>query len=37
MIDLLVNLLGLGLIAFIVWWFWLWPRRRPPNDGGDGV
>lgn len=23
MIDLLVNLAGLGAIAFIVWWFWL--------------
>lgn len=26
MIDALVNLAGLGAIAFIVWWFW---RARP--------
>jgi len=25
----LVNLLGLALIAFIIWWFWLW---RPESE-----
>ncbi|QIL90260.1 cupredoxin domain-containing protein [Microbulbifer sp. SH-1] len=31
MLDILVNLLGLGLIAGIVWWFWLAPKRHQPK------
>ena len=26
--TLLVNLLGIGLIAFIIWWFWLSKSRN---------
>lgn len=25
--TIIVNLAGLGLIAAIVWWFWLTPRQ----------
>lgn len=25
--SLLINLLGLGLMVLIVWWFWLWKPR----------
>jgi len=28
MIGLLVNTIGLALMALVVWWFWLWRPRR---------
>ena len=27
MMTLIVNLAGLALMAFIIWWFWLWTPR----------
>lgn len=36
MLALLVNLIGLLLIAATVWWFWLGPKRhRTPAVGGS--
>lgn len=35
MSTLLVNITGLLLIAFIVWWFWLWqPKKAASARGG---
>ncbi len=33
--DLFVNLLGLLLMGFIVWWFWIWkpPKAAQLNQG----
>ncbi len=28
MTTLIVNVAGLALMAFIVWWFWLWTPRK---------
>ena len=35
---LYVNLAGLALIAFIVWWFWLSEPngKQPPGSGSGG-
>ena len=33
MTTLLVNIGGLALIAFVVWWFWL--SDKTPGDPGD--
>lgn len=27
-----INLIGLGLIAFIVWWFWLPHERKAKRN-----
>jgi plastocyanin domain-containing protein len=27
---LLINILGIAMIAFIVWWFWLWTPKAEP-------
>ncbi len=36
---LLINILGIAMMAFIVWWFWLWkPKAEPvvqPARKGD--
>ena len=32
---IVVNLLGLLLIAFIIWWFWLYKPAAPTAAGGD--
>ena len=37
MIDWIVNGAGLGLMALIVWWFWLWQPRRARRATGDPV
>lgn len=38
MTDILINLLGIALIAAIVWWFWLSrPRARRAGTGEQGA
>ena len=33
---LIINLIGLGLIALIIWWFWLYtPKSTQVNDKQD--
>lgn len=27
---LLINILGVAMIAFVVWWFWLWKAKADP-------
>lgn len=35
---MLINSLGLGLIAFVVWWFWLYkPREVSVDKDGAGI
>jgi plastocyanin domain-containing protein len=30
---LLINILGFAMMAFIVWWFWLWkPKANPAAE-----
>lgn len=33
---LIINLLGLGLIALIVWWFWLYKPPVVPVEKSAG-
>jgi len=34
---LMVNILGLGLIALIIWWFWLYRGETTQNLAGELV
>ena len=35
--TLIVNLIGIGLIAFIVWWFWLYKPKATKNINGQTI
>ena len=36
--QLIVTLIGFGIIAWIIWYFWLWkPEGRVAQLGADGV
>ena len=35
MSALLVNMIGVALMALVIWWFWLWrPRQMAHAEGG---
>ncbi len=35
--SFLVNLIGILLVAFIVWWFWIYKGRSEANVEGDKI
>ena len=35
--SFIVNLTGILLIAFVVWWFWIYKSRSEVDGGGDTI
>jgi len=35
--SFIVNLAGILLIAFVIWWFWIYKSRSEANAGGDKI
>ncbi|ABC33362.1 uncharacterized protein conserved in bacteria [Hahella chejuensis KCTC 2396] len=35
--TILVNLLGLGAMAFVIYWFWLWRPQNAARSAGGAI
>lgn len=35
--SILINILGLALAAFIIWWFWIYKSGSAAHAGGEAV